>query len=170
MTSPRNYGFLLTGFALILLPLVAWGFKFFSFGWYMVVLLYGPILLLLIGYVLQIVIAAQGFLSRRALFAEGPARRRATTAAWLTSGAFVLIGIFLPDGGDIGYGSTFQVWLGAYSGDYDAVTQMHEATDSLTALVAMLAAFVWIGAYLWLFVEWIAGLARRRRSRRAVAA
>ncbi|MGD9606722.1 MAG: hypothetical protein AB7V10_04475 [Leucobacter sp.] len=157
----------ITGLALIILPLVAMGLKMFSFGWMMVMLMFGPVFVLVIGYVLQIMIAAQGFLSRKALFAEGPARKRATAAAWLTSVAVVLVGVFMPDGGDIGYGSTLQVWLGAYSGDYEVVESLHQATDRLTEVATWIAGLVWVVAFLWLVVEWMAALVRRGRARRA---
>lgn len=156
----------LTGIALIVLPLVAWGFKFFSFGWMMFIVIFGPILVLILGYALQIVIAVQGFLIKGALFGgTGDAGGlRARIAAWASSIAFVLLGIFMPDGGDMYFGSTFQVWLGAYGPNADAV---HAATDGLTGIVAFFAAVVWLAAFVWLAVEWILALSARRRARLA---
>ena len=127
MTSSRTPGLTITGIALIVLPLLALLLKLPSFGWLMVILMFGPVILLILGYALQIVIAAQGFLSSRAVFAKGPARKRATVAAWLTSVAVVVLGVFMPDGGDSGYGSTLQVWLGAYSSDYETAQALHLA-------------------------------------------
>lgn len=158
MPSSRTPLSTLTGIALIVVPLLAWALKLPSFGWMMVFVIFGPILLLLAGYVLQIIIAAQGFLSKRQLF--GAARLRATIAAWLTSLGVLVLGVFMPDGGDMYFGSTFQVWLGAYGPDSDAV---HAATDGLNSVVAVAAAFVWLAAFAWLTVEWIAALIRRRR-------
>src|SRR5690554_4626798 len=79
----------------------------------------GPIVILIIGYILQIVIAAQGFLSRRNLFGERA--HAASVAAWISSIGVVLLGILLPDGGDSHYGSTLQVWLGAHGDNAAAV-------------------------------------------------
>lgn len=109
----------LTGVALIVLPLLAVVFKLVSFGWLSVFLLFGPVLLLAAGYALQIVIASQAFLSGRSPMPPGPGRVRATIAAWLTSLSAVLLSVFVIDGGDTGYGSTFQVWLGVYDSSAD---------------------------------------------------
>jgi len=155
---------LVTGLALIVLPILAVILKFFSFGWMMFFVIYGPIVLMVGGYILQVVIAAQGFLARRPLWTGG-ARTRAVIAAWSTSVAVVLVGIFMPDGGDTGYGSTFQVWLGAYSGG-PHVEAMHDATDGLSAAISYAAGVVWVLAFFWLVIEWIIGLTvRSRRSR-----
>lgn len=149
---------------LIVAPLLALVVKFFSFGWMMVFVLFGPIFLLIAGYVVQIIIASQGFLSKRDLF--GATRRRATAAAWTTSIGVVLFGLFAPDGGDSSFGSTLQIWLGAGGVNASAV---HQATDDLTYVGAALTAAAWIGGFVWLFVEWIIALVRRRRAS-AVAA
>lgn len=168
MTPARTPLSTATGLALILLPLIAVGLKCLSFGWMMVMVMFGPIFVLAIGYALQLVIASQAFLSRRAALQSAATRKRATVAAWLTSVGVVVFGVFMPDGGDSGYGSTFQVWLGAYSSpDAEA---MHAATDALNQVIAWIAAVVWIGAFLWLVVEWVIGLVQRRRARRAAAA
>lgn len=167
MKSSRTPLSVLTGIALIVLPLVALALKCVSFGWMMVFLLFGPVIVLIAGYALQIVIAAQGFLSRRDPIWGSRAQVRAIIAAWATSIAVVIAAVFMPDGGDSTYGSTFQVWLsgGEASGGSAA---LHAATDDLTAIVASIAALVWVGAFVWLFVEWVAGLSRRR-ARRAAA-
>src|SRR5699024_317680 len=81
----------ITGMALIVLPLIALGLKMFSFGWMMVFVIFGPIFVMAICYVLQIVIAAQGFFSRKDLF--GPAKKRATIAAWTSLVGFLVLGI-----------------------------------------------------------------------------
>ncbi|WP_053385355.1 hypothetical protein [Leucobacter celer] len=158
MLSSRTPLSTLTGVALIVVPLLAWALKSFSTGWMVVIIILGPILVLLAGYALQIVIAAQGFFSKRELF--GAARLRATIAAWLTSLGVLVLGVFMPDGGDAYFGSTFQVWLGAYGPNADAV---HAATDGLNSVVATAAAALWLAAFAWLVVEWIVALVRRRR-------
>lgn len=149
-----------TGIALIVLPLIAWGFKLMSFGWMIVFVLFGPIVILLVGYVLQIIIASQGFLSKNGIF--GPAMKRATIAAWATSVGIVLLGIFMPDGGDAGYGSTLQVWLGSYGENAQAV---HSATDTLTEVLAIISGLVWVAGFGWLFLEWLIALVRRKQAR-----
>lgn len=152
-----------TGIALIVMPFLAIALKFISFGWMLVMLMFGPVLVLLIGYVLQVVIAVQGFSLPRGAFSSAPGARRGVIAAWVSLIGLMLFAIFMPDGGDIGYGSTLQVWLGAYT--LEDPTAMHDATDTLTGVLAMVAAVVWIGSYLWLVVEWIIALAQRRRLR-----
>jgi len=159
MPSSRTPLSTLTGIVLIVVPILAWALKLFSFGWMMLFVLFGPILVLLAGYALQIVIAAQGFLSKRELF--GAAKPRAMIAAWTTSLGVLVLGVFMPDGGDMYFGSTFQVWLGAYGPNSNAV---HAATDGLNSVVATVAALVWIAGFVWLKVEWIVALIRRRRS------
>lgn len=159
----------LTGVALIVLPLLAVVFKLVSFGWLSVFLLFGPVLLLAAGYALQIVIASQAFLSGRSPMPPGPGRVRATIAAWLTSLSAVLLSVFVIDGGDTGYGSTFQVWLGVYDSSADPEA-LHAATDGLSSVVAQVAGWLWVGGFLWLVVEWVVFLVLRRRARRADAA
>lgn len=168
MTSSRSQassvGVTIAGIALIVAPLIALGLKFFSFGWMMVMLMFGPVFVLLAGYIFQIVIAAQGYLMPRSPVRVTSVRRRAVTAAWLTSAGIMLLGIFMPDGGDSGYGSTLQVWLGAYSYG-DGVDAMHAATDGLNDILALVAALLWLGGYVWMIVEWAIGIAQRRRLR-----
>lgn len=147
-----------TGIALIVLPLVALGLKMFSFGWYMVFMLFGPIFVMAGAYVVQVILAVQCYLVKTDLL--GAARKRATIAAWLSSIAFVVAGITMPDGGDTGYGSTLQVWLGSYGPNAEAI---HAATDTLTYVLAVIAGIAWIGGFVWLMIEWIGAHARRRK-------
>lgn len=173
MQSTRTPFAIVTGIALIVLPLVAFALKGVSTGWLMVIILFGPIIGLFLGYALQIVIAAQGFLAKRPLFSESigatgaalaaaPNARRATLAAWTGLIGILLLGVFMPDGGDAYFGSTFQLWLGAYGPNADAV---HAVTDALNGVLAWIAAVLWLGGFVWLVVEWFIGL--RRRSTRA---
>lgn len=150
-----------TGVTLIAAPLIGAGLKMLSAGWTLVFIMFGPIVVLAAGYIVQVVIAAQGFLSKSNLF--GNARGRATTAAWVTSTSFVLVGIFFPDGTDGGYGSTFQKWLGSYGPSAEAV---HAATDSWSEWLAIGLTVIWVASYIWLFVEWVMALRRRKAKAR----
>jgi len=153
---------ILTGIALIVLPFVGLGLKVVSFGWLLFFFLFGPIILFALGYALQVVIAITGFLSARGPVQSTAVRGRATIAAWVTSLAWVAFCVFVQDGGDVDYGSTFQVWLGAYADD-----GVHAATDGLTLVVAALTGLIWFLAWVWLVVEWSIGLALRKRARLA---
>ena len=149
----------ITGIALIIAPLLGLGLKMLSFGWAMVFVIFSGIAFVLaIGYVVQIVIAAQGFLSKRALFNGGP--RRAFIAAWLSIAGVIMMGLFMTDGGDMEWGSTLQIWLGAHGENSDAV---HAATGTLTQVLTFLSLAIWLAGWVWLVVEWILGLVRRRR-------
>lgn len=127
-----------------------------TIGWAMMFIAVAAIFLLA-GYVVQVIIAVQGFLSKGNLF--GAKERQATMAAWATSLAFIAVGIFFPDGTDAGYGSTFQKWLGSYGPNAQAV---HQATDSWAEYVAVAFGVVWIGAFIWLVVLWAEALKHRR--------
>lgn len=158
MSAPSTPTSRVTGISLIVLPLVALGLKMFSFGWMMVFVIFGPIFVMAIAYVLQIFIAAQGFLSKKDLF--GPAKKRATIAAWTTLAGFLVLGLTMPDGGDTGWGSTLQVWLGAYGENASAV---HAATDSLTTVLAYISGAAWVVGWVWLAIEWVGAHAQRRK-------
>ncbi len=154
----------ITGIALIVLPLLGVGLKMLSFGWYSVFLLFGPIFVMAGGYVVQVVAAVQCFLVKRDLL--GVSRVRARIAAWLTSVGIVVLGITMPDGGDMYFGSTLQVWLGAHGENAGSV---HAATDALTAAIAWVAAIVWVGGFVWFLIEWIGAHARRRKTQLGLA-
>ncbi|MCR2784236.1 MULTISPECIES: hypothetical protein [unclassified Microbacterium] len=159
MTRPLSPAIaVLTATALIVLPPIALVFKLGSAGWVMLALVItAP--LWLIGYGVQIAAAVNGYLTPRAVLRERPAALRGLIAAWATSIAVVLVGLFLVDGGDTGPGgSTFMLWTGQ-AGD--------RAASELSSGVSSLAAFVWIAGWLWLVVEWIAALVARRRATRA---
>ena len=157
MKPSRDPQQVLAGVALIVAPLLGAGLKMLSAGWTIMFLMFGPVVILLAGYVVQIIIAAQGFLSSGDLF--GSARGRATLAAWVTSVAVVGVGIFFPDGTDGPRGSTFQKWLGSYGPNAEAV---HAATDIWSEWLAIALTVVWVASYVWLLVEWIAALRRRK--------
>ena len=155
----------ITGVALIVLPLIALLLKTLSFGWMMVFIIFGPIFVMAIGYVLQIVVAAQGFFSRKGLF--DPARlKRATIAVWVSLAGLLVLSVTMPDGGDTGWGSTLQVWLGAYGENGEAV---HAATDGLSTVLAYIGAIAWVVGWIWLMVEWIGAFAARRRQQLGMA-
>lgn len=159
MTSSPPHRNLPIAVVLILAPIVALLLKMVSFGWLLVLFLLGPVVVFAAGYVVQIVVAAQGFLSRNDLFGE--ARGRATIAAWVTSLGFLLLGLSLSDGGDSGSASTLQILLGV-NGPNEA--QIHATTDGITFALALVSAVAWLGGWVWLVIEWIGAQARRRKS------
>jgi len=155
---------ILTGVALIVLPLVGAILKLVSAGWILVIVLVSVLfpLLLLIGYALQVVVAATGFFSARGPIQSTAVQRRATIAAWTTSIAWVVACVFLVDGDDVDEGSTFQVWFGL-RGDGSAA----DIASNASSVVFLVAALVWLLSYVWLVVEWSIGWALRRRARGA---
>lgn len=143
----------LAAIALIVLPLVGLAIKFAWPGWMLVFALFvSP--LLLIGYVMQIIIAATGFLGRRAAFRSSGARTRALSAAWLTSVSVVVTAFFMIDGGDMEWGSAFMYVVGRAS---------DSELGDVSSAVSYIAGIAWVGGWVWLLVEWIAALAARRR-------
>jgi len=165
MNSRPSASARITGIALIVLPLIALLLKTFSFGWMMVFIIFGPIFVMVIGYVLQVIAAAQGFLSKKGLF-DAARLKRATIAAWVSIAGALVLGVTMPDGGDTGWGSTLQVWLGVYGENGEAV---HAATDGLTTVLAYIAAVAWVVGWIWLMVEWIGAFAVRRRQQLGMA-
>lgn len=158
-TSIPRVSAILVGLALILLPLVALAVKTIAYpGWMLVIMIfYSPVFL--IGYAIQIVVAANGLLRERGVLRTGSAGRRPVIAAWLTSVAVVASAFFLVDGGDDGrYGSVFTELMG---------TSSTAAGESASMAVFMLCAMLWIAGWLWLVVEWIMQLVLARRLRRA---
>ncbi|MEV7694130.1 hypothetical protein AB0N73_12480 [Microbacterium sp. NPDC089189] len=146
---------IIAGVALIVLPLVGLFFKIFWPGWYLFFLLFAsPVLL--VGYALQIVIAVTGFLTPRAVFRTSPARARALAAAWIGAVGIALTGLFFVDGGDTTYGSAFMYLIGA---DGDA------GVSTVSTLISFATGAAWIGGWVWLVIEWIVALVRRRRAR-----
>ncbi|WP_159501673.1 hypothetical protein [Microbacterium sp. 18062] len=152
--STRRYAaVLVAGIALIVLPLVGAAFKVLWPGWFLFVIMFvSPVLA--IGYILQVVIAVTGFLTPRAAFRTGPARTRALWAAWLTSVGIAVTGLFFVDGGDMSWGSAFMYIIGLPSDDGAA---------AISYLLTILGITAWIGGWVWLLVEWIVTLVRRRR-------
>ncbi|MFT3899147.1 MAG: hypothetical protein QM728_02745 [Gordonia sp. (in: high G+C Gram-positive bacteria)] len=152
-----------TGVALIAAPVLALLVKLISFGWLVVMLIFGFFVPLAV-WILLIVIAKQGFLTgARDLF--GPARVRATIAAWLASIGVVVTGFFVPDGGDTkeSEGSTFQVLLGVHGPDGDSI---RSSTNSITGLLTAAGLALWAAGFLWLFVEWVNAWSRTRKAER----
>ncbi len=155
--------FLAVAIVLIAAPWVAWGLKLFSFGWITIALVWTvvPILLLIGGYVVQLVIAIQGFLGRRPAFAFVPGDWRGVAAALATSFGVLLTGFTLVDGGDVSWGSTLMYAFGAAS---------DPAAADVSNGLGVLGIVLWIGGWIWLAVEWIVALAARGRASRATAA
>lgn len=144
------------GIALILAPIIALVIKAAVFpGWMLFIIVMASIPLLL-GYALQIVVAANGMLRTRGVFHTMPGRQRGITAAWITSIGILLVGVLLVDGGDDGtYGSAFTELLD---------TSSTSGGEQLSTLLMLASALLWIGGWLWLVVEWIALLAQRRNA------
>lgn len=148
----------IAGLALILAPIIAVVLKLGSIGWLMVIALWTLTVpaILLLGWALQIVIAATGFFGRRSCFAGASSARRAIAAAWTTSVGALLLGLVLVDGGDTAWGSTLMYWTGTASDD---------AIGAISSTVTWIALVPWLGGWVWLLVEWIAALVRRSRAR-----
>ena len=150
-----------TGIVLIVAPILATVLKIAFPGWFLVIIvLTGTIVLLAAGFVVQIVIAATGFLSARAVFGGAlgqpvaPGARRAVIASWVTSIALLLTVFFLPEGGDSSYGSIFAILVGAES---------NTAVNDVSSILFFIAGIVWVGGWVWLLVEWIRAIRARRR-------
>jgi len=156
MSTPTRAQTIGAGLALILLPLLAIALKLMVFpGWMMLIIFFSAIPLL-VGYALQIVVAANGMFRARGVFNLMPGARRGLIAAWLTSGGVFLAAFFLVDGGDDGtYGSAFTELLG---------TSSTAAGGELSGVLMTISAFVWIAAWVWLVVEWVVQLTRARRA------
>ena len=156
MTESRPGNAIAAGIALILAPIIALVIKAGVFpGWMLFIIVMASIPLLL-GYALQIVVAANGMLRTRGVFRTMPGRQRGIIAAWITSIGVLFVGVFLVDGGDDGtYGSAFTELLG---------TSSTPGGEQLSTMLMLASALLWIGGWLWLVVEWIVLLAQRRSS------
>jgi hypothetical protein len=159
MTVSRTTA-VLAGLALIVLPFIALLVKFVYPGWMLfIMMLYSPVLL--IGWATQIVIAANGLLRARGVLRTVTAGLRPIIAAWATSVGVVGVGFFLIDGGDDGNsGSAFTELIG---------TSSTSAGSDLSMALCLACAAVWVGAWLWLLIEWIAQLVLAGNARRAQA-
>ncbi len=158
-SSPRagQVAVALAGIVLIVVPLIAAGVKVASFGWLMVMLVMylAPIPLMLIGYVLQLVLAIRGFLRRDGYIRTAPNRARAVAAAWVTSLGALFTAFFVVDGGDQGWGSTFMVWFGLES---------DVAAGDVSSALSFIAGAAWVLGWVWLLVEWILAKQAARRA------
>jgi len=145
------------GIALIVAPILALVVKSFSFGWMMALLLMLviPVLLLVLGYALQLVIALGSLLRHRGALRHAANTSRAVSAAWVTSIGAVLTALLMYDGGDQTAGSTLTLMLGMAS-DGQA--------ESVSGVVTLVTGAVWLGGWVWLVVEWLIALAQRRRA------
>lgn len=158
--SPRpDTALIVTGIALFVLPVVGMAIKLAWPGWMLFfVLIASPVLL--IGYVVQAIIASTGFFGRQALLRSGQGRGRAIAAAWLTSVGVVLTALFFVDGGDTSWGSPFMYIVGQASND---------DLGSISGPLSILFGIVWVGGWVWLLVEWIIALMARRRATSAAS-
>lgn len=161
MTAANRKYAIGAGLALIVAPPLAILLKSVAYpGWMMFIVVLGGIPLLL-GYALQIIVAGNGMLRARGVFNADPGARRGLLAAWLTSIGVVLVAFFLVDGGDDGvYGSAFTALIG---------TSSTPEGEQVSMGLALAAVAVWLGDWLWLVVEWVLLLARRRRASRGGA-
>ncbi len=162
MNERQSSGAVAAGIALILAPVIALVIKAAVFpGWMLFIIVMASIPLIL-GYALQIVVAANGMLRTRGVFRTMPGRQRGIIAAWITSVGILLVGVFLVDGGDDGtYGSAFTELLG---------TSSTPGGEQLSATLMLASSLLWIGGWLWLVIEWIVLLAQRRSAVRAAGA
>lgn len=157
MSTPERTHTLLAGLTLIIAPILAITLKALVYpGWMMFVIILAGIPLLL-GYALQIVVAANGMLRARGVFNQVAGTGRGLIAAWVTSIGILLTAFFLVDGGDDGtFGSAFTLLTG---------TSSTGAGEQLSNTLMLFAAFAWIAGWIWLVVEWIGCLAQRRRAK-----
>ncbi|UOQ56304.1 hypothetical protein MUN78_11480 [Leucobacter allii] len=162
MRTPHRGLVLATGWALLLAPPLAFLLKASVFpGWMMFILVLGAIPLL-IGYAMQIVVASNGMLRSRGVFAVASDAWRGILAAWLTSAGVLLSAFFLVDGGDDGsYGSAFTELTG---------TSSTAEGERLSMGLLSPCALMWLAGWLWLVIEWIVQLGRARAERRASGA
>ncbi len=141
-----------TGLAIIVLPVIALAVKLITPGWMLFILFYAGILLGAL-YVLLVVMASSGFFGRRAAFSFVPAKRG--RFAGLTHGvAVVLFMFFLIDGGDSDDWSS--PFITVFGFDRDAFSDLTSALCGVSLVIA-------VGAYLWFFVEWVIAVRVKRR-------
>ena len=144
----------LAGIILIVAPVLALIVKAYSLGWMIfIVMMIAP--LLVVGYALQIVVAANGMLRARGALRQARGGMRAVAAAWATSVGVVLTAFFFVDGGDQGWGSTFMLMSGLES---------NVAAGDVSTILCWIAGVVWLAGWVWLVVEWIIALVERRRA------
>ena len=139
--------------ALFALPWVTAAVKLIAAGWMTLIYMIGLVVFIPL-YVLVIVIAISGFIGRRPAFLwAGAGRTRARVAAWLHATSFLVATAFLEDGGD--------------SGGWQSPIEVVSGVDlSIGATGAFFYGFAIISplALIWLVVEWIVALVKRRRA------
>lgn len=143
---------LAAGLALIIAPILGVALRILAPGWLLMFLMIA-LIVLVPAYVLQVVIAATGFLSRRAVFVLAPNARRGVAAAWVAALSPLVAGFFALDVNDGGApASPFLQLIGAgYEG------------EALVNGIAVVAVVAMVGGWTWLLVEWIIALRARRR-------
>jgi len=148
----------LAGLALILFPLLGLAAKLVYPGWMLVIAIWFG-WLLLPGYIIQIVVAANGLLRRNGVLRRARGAWRTITAAWVTSAGILGVGLFLIDGGDDGRSeSAMTVLLG--------MTDSPDAKE-LSTILALIFGFLWLAGWAYLVIEWIVQLVLARNARRA---
>ena len=153
-TATRHPSTTWAGIALIVIPLLGVGIKFVFYpGWMLIAMvLTGIILLLAVGYTLQVVLAARSMLRPAGVFNRMPGSRRGIAAAWVTSVAFFVTMASLIDGGDGGETGSAITWLfgnAAWASD-------------LSGALTVIAALACIASWVWLMIEWIVLSSRAR--------
>lgn len=158
MTAVSRSASTAAGLALIIAPPVAVIVKMFVYpGWMMLIILMTSIPLIL-GYALQVVIAARSMLRPNGVFSTAAGAQRGIIAAWVTSVAVILVACLLVDGGDDGtYGSAFTAITG---------TSSTAAGETLSTTLMLVSAAIWLASWIWLVVEWIVLGVRARRDAR----
>lgn len=152
VTRPIGRANIVTGVAVIALPIVSIAVKLITPGWMLLILFYAGILLGA-GYVFLVVMAASGFFGQRAAFAfVAPVRGR--IAGWGHGISVLLFMFFLADGGDDGdWSSPFITVFGL---DRDLY-------GDLTGVLTAVCFFAALGFYVWFLLEWIIAVRAKRK-------
>src|SRR6218665_942308 len=106
MRIPSRTQNIVVGLALIVMPLLAIVLKLAVYPGWMVLILFISGIPLLLGYVIQVVIAATSMFRSKGVFNTVPGAMRGVVAAWITSISVLLSTFFLIDGGDSGEGGS----------------------------------------------------------------
>lgn len=146
----------LAGLALILFPLLALAAKLVFPGWMLVLAIWSS-WMLLPGYIVQIVVAANGLLRRNGVLRRAARGWRAIIAAWVTSIGILGVGSFLIDGGDDGRAESAMTVVFGLTGSVQA--------GDVSMILALISGFLWLAGWVWLVVEWIIQLVLARQVR-----
>lgn len=154
MTRPSRSAFLAVGIALIVGPLIAAVLRIIAPGWLLMFVLIAMVVIIP-AYVLQVVIAATGFLRASATFATAPRARRAVAAGWVTAVAPVVAAFVAVDANDGGLPASPLLMLIGGGLELEYVVNG----------IAAVALLVTVAGWVWLLVEWIIAMRHRRATR-----